>query len=56
MVSDELREEFARRDVRLIPPKSGSQLMVEEIQKGQKGEVELVIGDGPWGAINEYIG
>lgn len=56
MVSDELREEFARRGVRLIPPQSGSQLMVEEIQKGQKGEVELVIGDGPWGAINEYIG
>jgi acyl transferase domain-containing protein/NADP-dependent 3-hydroxy acid dehydrogenase YdfG len=56
MVSDELREEFARRGVRLIAPKSGSQLMVEEIQKGQKGEVELVIGDGPWGAINEYIG
>ena len=51
MVSDELQEEFARRGVRLIPPKSGSQLMVEEIQKGQKGEVELVIGDGPWGQI-----
>ncbi len=53
MVSDGLREEFARRGVRLIPPAAGSHFMNIEIKKGEKGEVELVVGDGPWGAVED---
>jgi len=53
MVSDGLRQEFARRGVRLIPPAAGSRFMDTEIKKGQMGEVELVVGDGPWGAVGK---
>ena len=53
MVSDGLRKEFARRGVRLIPPAAGSRFMNAEIKKGEKGEVELVVGDGPWGAVED---
>ena len=53
MVSDGLKQEFARRGVRLIPPAEGSRFMDTEIKKGEMGEVELVVGDGPWGAITD---
>jgi NAD(P)-dependent dehydrogenase (short-subunit alcohol dehydrogenase family) len=51
MVSAELQEAFARRGVRLIPPSAGSRMFHMELLKGRKGEVESVIGDGPWGSI-----
>jgi NAD(P)-dependent dehydrogenase (short-subunit alcohol dehydrogenase family) len=53
MVSAELQEEFARRGVRLIPPAEGSRMLDMEITRGHKDEVEVVIGDGPWGCIEQ---
>lgn len=53
MVSTGLKEEFAKRGVRLIPPVAGSRFMDNEIKKGKMGEVELIIGDGPWGAVED---
>jgi malonyl CoA-acyl carrier protein transacylase/NAD(P)-dependent dehydrogenase (short-subunit alcohol dehydrogenase family) len=51
MVSTEMQKEFARRGVQLIPLAVGPRKLDMEILKGQKGEVELVLGDGPWGQI-----
>jgi len=51
MVTPELVQEFGRRGVRLIPPAAGSHFLDLEIQQGDKGEVEVVVGDGPWGPI-----
>ena len=53
MVSAELKRDFARRGVRLIPPVAGSRMLNIEILKGRKGEAQVVIGDGPWGAIED---
>ncbi|MCA9937178.1 MAG: SDR family NAD(P)-dependent oxidoreductase [Anaerolineales bacterium] len=49
MVSDEVRRQFKRRGVSLIPIPTGQQRLVEEVNFGRKGEVEIVIcgeGDG----------
>lgn len=49
MVSDEVRRQFKRRGVSLIPISTGQQRLVEELNYGRKGEVEVVIcgeGDG----------
>lgn len=49
MVSDEVRRQFKRRGVSLIPISTGQQRLVEELNFGRKGEVEVVIcgeGDG----------
>ncbi len=43
MVSPELREEFKRRGVSLIPAAIGQQRFIEEIIFGRKGEVEVMI-------------
>ncbi len=43
MVSEELRREFARRGVSLVPAEIGVQRLVEEINYGRKGEAEVLI-------------
>jgi hypothetical protein len=50
MASAEVQRQFAERGVALISPSAGRRSLDLEIQKGQKGEVEVVIGDGPWRA------
>jgi malonyl CoA-acyl carrier protein transacylase len=49
MVSAEVRRQFAERGVGLVPPSAGAAIFDREIHRGQKGEAEIVIGDGPWG-------
>ena len=44
MVSPALQEEFERRGVRLIPIDVGCEMLVEELERGRKGEAEVVIG------------
>jgi acyl transferase domain-containing protein/NAD(P)-dependent dehydrogenase (short-subunit alcohol dehydrogenase family)/NAD(P)H-dependent flavin oxidoreductase YrpB (nitropropane dioxygenase family) len=51
MVSDEVQRQFSQRGVQLIPPVSGRRIFDQEIQFGRKGQIEVVLGDGPWEAI-----
>jgi NAD(P)-dependent dehydrogenase (short-subunit alcohol dehydrogenase family) len=51
MVSLELERQFATRGVRLIAQRQGAAMLGMEITHGRKEEVEVVIGDGPWGQI-----
>ena len=46
MVGDSLRREFERSRIRLIPLKAGAQSMIQELQAGPGGPVEVVIGSG----------
>jgi NAD(P)-dependent dehydrogenase (short-subunit alcohol dehydrogenase family) len=48
MVSAEVQRQFAERGVRLVLPTAGAAIFDMELHRGQKGEVEVVIGDGPW--------
>lgn len=48
MVTPEVERQFKERGVQLIPPADGSRMFEEEIRYGSKGDVEVVIGDGPW--------
>ena len=48
MVSAEVRMQFAERGVQLIPPAAGRQKYDEELRFGRHGQVEVIIGDGPW--------
>jgi len=43
MVSPEVRQEFKRRGVSLIPATLGRQKLIEELNLGRKGEVEVMI-------------
>jgi NAD(P)-dependent dehydrogenase (short-subunit alcohol dehydrogenase family) len=43
MVSPEMRREFARRGVALIPPDIGCEMLVEEIRQRPKGTSEVVV-------------
>jgi acyl transferase domain-containing protein len=44
MVSPEVARQFARRGVALIPVEVGCRLVDEELRRGRKGEVEVLIG------------
>jgi acyl transferase domain-containing protein/NAD(P)-dependent dehydrogenase (short-subunit alcohol dehydrogenase family) len=46
MVDDSLRREFERNHIHLIPLDAGARSMVQEMQAGPGGPVEVVIGSG----------
>jgi NAD(P)-dependent dehydrogenase (short-subunit alcohol dehydrogenase family) len=48
MASAEVQRQFTERGVQLIPPSAGCRLLDEELRFGHKGQVEVIIGDGPW--------
>ncbi|MFN3532487.1 MAG: SDR family NAD(P)-dependent oxidoreductase, partial [Candidatus Brocadia sp.] len=48
MVSTEVRKQFEERGVRLISPDTGRCMLDKELRFGRKGEVEVVMGNGPW--------
>ena len=50
MVSAEVQRQFAQRGVGLIPLAAGANSLDLELHKGRKGEVEVLLGDGPWRA------
>jgi acyl transferase domain-containing protein/NAD(P)H-dependent flavin oxidoreductase YrpB (nitropropane dioxygenase family)/NAD(P)-dependent dehydrogenase (short-subunit alcohol dehydrogenase family)/acyl carrier protein len=52
MVSAEIERQFSERGVRLIPPSTGSQMLLKELELGRKGEVEIIVGDGPWETVD----
>ncbi|MCO5176897.1 MAG: SDR family NAD(P)-dependent oxidoreductase [Thermomicrobiales bacterium] len=55
MVSDAVRQQFAERGIELIPLPVGCRLLIEELQFGRKGEVEIVIGgaSAPVGGVGK---
>jgi acyl transferase domain-containing protein/NAD(P)H-dependent flavin oxidoreductase YrpB (nitropropane dioxygenase family)/NAD(P)-dependent dehydrogenase (short-subunit alcohol dehydrogenase family) len=48
MASDEVRKQFQAREVQLIDPADGVLSFHEELNRGRKGETELLLGGGPW--------
>ncbi|WP_029349950.1 type I polyketide synthase [Bosea sp. 117] len=48
MVSEETRRKFEAKGVGLVPPEGGALACAAEILKGPLGDVEIVIGEGPW--------
>ena len=44
MVSPEVRRQFAERGIALIPVAEGCRRLIDELQFGRKGEVEVLIG------------
>ncbi len=48
MVSAEVRRQFEERGVQLISPDAGRCMLDKELRFGRKGEVEVVLGNGPW--------
>jgi NAD(P)-dependent dehydrogenase (short-subunit alcohol dehydrogenase family) len=48
MVSEHVRRQFAERGVLMITPEAGKRALGRELRYGRKGEVEVVLGDGPW--------
>lgn len=52
MVSAELQRTFKDSGVRPIAPPAGREALDKELLYGQKGQVEVIIGSGPWEAGN----
>jgi acyl transferase domain-containing protein/NAD(P)-dependent dehydrogenase (short-subunit alcohol dehydrogenase family)/NAD(P)H-dependent flavin oxidoreductase YrpB (nitropropane dioxygenase family)/acyl carrier protein len=48
MVSAEVQRQFMERGVQLVQPSAGSRMFDREIRYGRKGQVEVIIGSGPW--------
>jgi acyl transferase domain-containing protein/NAD(P)H-dependent flavin oxidoreductase YrpB (nitropropane dioxygenase family)/NADP-dependent 3-hydroxy acid dehydrogenase YdfG len=48
MASAEVQRQFEARGVRLVEPAAGKAAFVSEILAGRKGEVETILGGGPW--------
>jgi acyl transferase domain-containing protein/NAD(P)H-dependent flavin oxidoreductase YrpB (nitropropane dioxygenase family)/NADP-dependent 3-hydroxy acid dehydrogenase YdfG len=48
MATPEVQRQFAARGVQLVPPAAGRRAAVDEIERGAKGDVEVILGDGPW--------
>jgi NAD(P)-dependent dehydrogenase (short-subunit alcohol dehydrogenase family) len=51
MVSAEAQRQFAVRGIQLIEPQAGRWALESELRYGQKGEVEVILGAGPWQAM-----
>jgi acyl transferase domain-containing protein/NAD(P)H-dependent flavin oxidoreductase YrpB (nitropropane dioxygenase family)/short-subunit dehydrogenase len=51
MASSEVQRQFADRGVALIRPEEGPLAFLLELERGGKGEVEVVLGAGPWGRM-----
>ena len=48
MASPEVQRRFAEQGIQPILPPAGRLALDEEIRHGQKGQVEVIIGNGPW--------
>ncbi len=53
MASEEVKRQFRERGIIPIPLDAGCQFFREELHYGQKGETEVIAGEGPWEA-SEY--
>jgi NAD(P)-dependent dehydrogenase (short-subunit alcohol dehydrogenase family) len=48
MASPEVRRQFAARGVGLVDPAAGARACADEIAAGRKGEIDVILGEGPW--------
>ncbi|MGH8905929.1 MAG: SDR family oxidoreductase [Egibacteraceae bacterium] len=48
MVSDELERQLDRRGVQLIGPELGAAALIDELERGRKGDVEVILGAAGW--------
>lgn len=48
MASEMIQRQFKERGIIPIPLAAGTQFFVEEVLYGKKGEVEVIVGEGPW--------
>ncbi len=48
MVSAETRRKFEAKRVGLVQPEGGAAACLDEILRGPVGDVEIILGDGPW--------
>jgi acyl transferase domain-containing protein/NAD(P)-dependent dehydrogenase (short-subunit alcohol dehydrogenase family) len=48
MVSESVRQQFLLRGVQIITPTAGVKAFEQELQFGRRGEVQVVLGAGPW--------
>ena len=48
MVSEEVRNQFKRRGIQIIPLEKGVEAMAREIDVGDRSEAIVILGDGPW--------
>jgi NAD(P)-dependent dehydrogenase (short-subunit alcohol dehydrogenase family) len=57
MASSGVQRLLAERGLQLIPPSTGRRLLDQELRFGRKGEVEVILGAGPWGidAVRETM-
>lgn len=56
MVSPEVGRAFVERGLPLITPEVGQRMFISELTRGSKGEVEVILGDGPWARIPQSVG
>jgi acyl transferase domain-containing protein/NAD(P)H-dependent flavin oxidoreductase YrpB (nitropropane dioxygenase family)/NAD(P)-dependent dehydrogenase (short-subunit alcohol dehydrogenase family) len=52
MVGPVVREQFLRQGVQLIEPAAGCEAFLRELCSGSKGNPEVILGAGPWCAID----
>ncbi|HUJ78996.1 MAG TPA: SDR family NAD(P)-dependent oxidoreductase, partial [Nitrospiria bacterium] len=50
MASSEVQRQFTERGIQVIPAPLGRAAFWRELTQGPKGDVEVVLGDGPWKA------
>jgi hypothetical protein len=56
MASEEVQGQFRERGVQIIPPIAGRRCFVEELLRGRKGDVEVILGDAPYGVTSSASG
>ena len=52
MVADGVARQFAERGLTLVHPTDGRRMLDAEIRRGAKGAAEVLLGAGPWGALD----
>jgi len=55
MVSEEARRKFEDMKVLLVDPDGGAAAFIDEIERGPRCDVEIVLGAGPWEQREEYV-
>ncbi|MGQ0776433.1 MAG: SDR family NAD(P)-dependent oxidoreductase [Pseudonocardiales bacterium] len=48
MVSDQVERILNQRGIQLIRPQRGVTALIDELDRGRKGDVEVLLGSGPW--------
>jgi NAD(P)-dependent dehydrogenase (short-subunit alcohol dehydrogenase family) len=55
MVGAAVRQQFFQRGVQLIEPEIGCDALLSELSAGSKGNPEVILGGGPWGAAKSSV-